>query len=212
VVPHAESRPGNGGANHYVPTSSELTAFHNAVYQSGPNAGRRADANNPLLRYVSGGFTGTTDEILQWAAYKWSISPDVLRAVAVIESNWNQQALGDRRDGVDASQYPQQSRIDSDSVYESLGITQVKWRADGSLNPGAEPLRWKSTAFNADYWGASARYYYDGLCNWCGSGYAAGQLWESIGAHFSPYPWRNQGQLDYIDRVKAVLAARGWPG
>jgi hypothetical protein len=82
----------------------------------------------------------------------------VLRAVAVIESNWNQQGVGDRRDGVDASQYPPLSRIDSDCVYESLGITQVKWRPDGSLNPGAEPLRWKPTAFNADFWGASVRY------------------------------------------------------
>jgi hypothetical protein len=211
VTPHPESVPANYAANHYMPTSPELTAFHNAVYQSGPDAGRRADAYNPLLKNVTGGFTGTTDEILQWAAYKWSMSPDVLRAVALIESNWNQQTQGDRRDGVDASQYPPQSRIDSDSVYESAGITQIKWRSDGSLNPGTEPLRWKSTAFNADYWGASVRYYYDGLCDWCGSGYAAGQLWESIGAHFDPSPWRNQGQLGYIDRVKGIIAARSWP-
>jgi hypothetical protein len=212
VTPRPENRPDNYAANHYMPTSSELSAFHNAVFGPGtPNAGHRADENNPLLKRVSGGFTGTTDEILQWAAYKWGFSPDVLRAVAIVESNWNQQAMGDRRDGVDASKYPAQSRIDSDSVYESLGITQVKWRADGSLNPGSEPLRWKSTAFNADLWGAIVRYYYDGLCKWCGSGYSAGQLWESIGAHFSPSPWRNAGQMNYIDKVKGVMAAQPWP-
>jgi hypothetical protein len=200
VVPRPESQPANSTANHYMPTPTELTAFHSA-----------ADKSNSLMKRVTGGFTGTTDEILQWAAYKWGISPDILRAVAVVESNWNQAAMGDRRDGVDASKYPAQSRIDSDSVYESLGIMQIKWRPDGSVNPGSEPLRWKSTAFNADIWGASVHYYYDGLCTWCGSGYSAGQLWESIGAHFQPTPWRNSGQMNYISRVQSVMAAAPWP-
>jgi hypothetical protein len=207
VVPRPENHPENFAANHYMPTPSELAAFHNATNGSG----RRADHDNPLLKRVTGGFTGSTDEILQWAAYKWGIEPDILRAVAIVESNWNQQTMGDRRDGVDASKYPPQSRIDSDSVYETLGIMQIKWRPDNSINPGSEPLRWKSTAFNADLWGAIVHYYYDGLCNWCGSGYSGGQLWESIGAHFSPTPWRNSGQMSYIDKVKGVMAAHPWP-
>jgi hypothetical protein len=210
VAPRAEIRPNNYTANHYLPTDSELSAFHNAVYGAGPNAGRRADAYNPLIKYVTGRFTGTTDEIIQWGAHKWGIPEDVLRAVAVNESSWRQDAMGDREDGVNASLYPAQSRIDSDSVYESLGITQVKWRGDGSMNPGTEPLRWKSTAFNVDYWGANVSYYYDGLCSWCKPGYTAGQAWESIGAHYEPSPWLNSGMLAYIDHVKATMAARPW--
>ena len=209
-MPRPENRPGNTLANHYLPTQSELYAFHNAVYGAGPNAGSRADAYNPLVKYVTGGFTGTTDEILQWGAHKWGIPADVLRAVAVNESHWRQDAMGDRRDGVDASRYPARSMIDSDSVYESLGLTQIKWRADGSLNPGTEPLRWKSTAFNVDYAGAFVRYYYDGYCTWCNPGYAAGQAWESIGAHYQPSPWRNAGMLAYITHVQEHLAARTW--
>ena len=178
VSPRAEVHSDNVTANHYVPTASELTAFHNAVYGAGPNAGRRADAYNPLLKYVSGGFTGTTDEIIQWAAHKWGIPEDVLRAVAVNETHWHQGAMGDRRDGVNASLYPAQSRIDSDSVYESLGLTQVKRRPDGSMNPGTEPLRWESTAFNVDYASAGIRYYFDGYCGWCNPGYAPGQAWS----------------------------------
>jgi hypothetical protein len=159
---------------------------------------------------VSGGFTGTTDEILQWGAEKWGIPEDVVRAVAVTESYWRQDGMGDRRDGVNASLYPAQSRIDSDSVYESLGITQIKWRPDGSLHPGTEPLRWKTTAFNVDYWGASIRYYYDGLCSWCSAGYGPGQAWESVGAWYSPNPWQNAGMLNYITTVKGHLANRTW--
>ena len=93
VTPRTEIRPANDAANHYVPTASELAAFHGA-------------ASNPLAQYVTGGFAGTTDEILQWGAHKWGIPEDILRAVAVQESWWRQAAMGDRRDGVDAVGYP----------------------------------------------------------------------------------------------------------
>ena len=43
-----------------------------------------------LLARVTGHHTGTTDEILQWAACKWGIADNVLRAVAVRESTWFQ--------------------------------------------------------------------------------------------------------------------------
>jgi hypothetical protein len=199
VTPRAEIRPANAGANHYVPSASELAAFHSA-----------AASFNPLQRYVSGGFTGTTDEILQWGAHKWGIPEEILRAVAVTESWWKQGGMGDRRDGVNAILYPAQSRIDADSVYETLGLMQVKWRPDGSLHPGTEPLRWKSTAFNVDYWGALVRYYYDGRCDWCGPGYGPGQAWESVGAHYSPSPWRNAGMLNYISTVRGHISNRTW--
>jgi hypothetical protein len=43
-----------------------------------------------LLRRVDGRFTGTTDEILQWAACKWGLPDNLLRADAVDESTWFQ--------------------------------------------------------------------------------------------------------------------------
>jgi hypothetical protein len=42
------------------------------------------------------------------------------------------------------------------------------------------------------------------------NGYTAGQDWMSIGAHFNPYPWNNQGQRDYIAKVQDSLAKRIW--
>ena len=38
-----------------------------------------------LLQRVTGHYTGRTDEIFQWAACKWGISDNVLRAIAVRE-------------------------------------------------------------------------------------------------------------------------------
>ena len=35
-------------------------------------------------------WVGTTDEIFQWAACKWGVPDDLLRAVAVRESTWHQ--------------------------------------------------------------------------------------------------------------------------
>jgi hypothetical protein len=43
-----------------------------------------------LLARVDGQFTGTTDEILQWAACKWGLPDDLIRADAVVESTWFQ--------------------------------------------------------------------------------------------------------------------------
>jgi len=41
-----------------------------------------------LLKRVDGRFTGTTDEILQWAACKWGLPDNVFRADAAEESTW----------------------------------------------------------------------------------------------------------------------------
>ncbi len=93
---------------------------------------------NPLTAHVTGGFSGTTDEILQWAAHKWGIPEDVIRAAAVTESNWNMSHLGDRRAVPDPSIYPAYSRVAGTSdVYESLGIC----RSSGIRTPTGAPSR-----------------------------------------------------------------------
>jgi hypothetical protein len=43
-----------------------------------------------LLPRVDGQFTGTTDEIFEWAACKWGIPDNVIRAAAYTESTWYQ--------------------------------------------------------------------------------------------------------------------------
>ncbi|MDQ4129739.1 MAG: hypothetical protein M3133_01905 [Actinomycetota bacterium] len=204
VRPAAENRPDNADENAYRPTAAELEAFRNA---RDVRYGRTMVDFNPLLAYVTGGFSGTTDEILQWAAHKWGIPEDIVRAAAINESNWNMSQLGDRRAVPDPSIYPAYSRVPgTNEVYESLGILQVKWNRD--THWGTEPLRWKSTAFNVDYWAATVRYYYDGHCYWCGPDYSAGNAWASVGAWYNPSPWNSS--TSYVDAVSAHLANRPW--
>ncbi len=87
-----EPRPGNARANARMPSR---TAVH-AAFAARPVAVERAYHprwDTWLLQRVTGHFTGTTDEILQWAACKWGLPDNVLRAVAARESTWFQSEV-----------------------------------------------------------------------------------------------------------------------
>ncbi|HUC27444.1 MAG TPA: hypothetical protein VMA73_32520, partial [Streptosporangiaceae bacterium] len=47
-----------------------------------------------LARRINGDFTGTTIDILRWAACKWGINQDIVFAQAAVESWWQQDTLG----------------------------------------------------------------------------------------------------------------------
>ena len=65
-VRHAgEIRPDNATANHPVPTGQQLADFRSA-------------SKEPYTSSVSGNFVGSTDEIIQWAAWKWGVDEDVI--------------------------------------------------------------------------------------------------------------------------------------
>jgi chitodextrinase len=213
VTPEPENRPANTAANQYMPTAAELQAFYAATDPQGQTPAQL----NPYAQFVTGHYTGTTDEIIQWAAWKWGIPADWLRAEYVKESRWNQSAVGDLATVTPAiyNEYPPQARVPStDEVYQSMGITGEKWIPDTSVGLGTEPLRWESTAFNIDYQAAAIRFYYDnpdGLRSaWGDSTYSPGNGWDSLGGWYEPYPWLNAGQLAYIADVQADLAARAW--
>jgi hypothetical protein len=140
---------------------------------------------------VTGNFVGSTDEIIQWAAWKWGVDEDVIRAVAVRESDWNQDMVGD--DGV------------------TFGLMQVKTQLAGGNSgwPGTFPLARDSTAFNADYDGRAFRSCYDGRETWLGGGYRSGDGWGCVGYWFSG-DWRDSGAEEYISSVKQFLADRDW--
>ncbi len=169
VTRKPETRPENVVANLYVPTTAELEAFRSSrnIY------GQTPEQWNPLFRYVTGrsGLNNpSTDDLVQWAARKWGIPAPWMRAVMVVESSWRQTHMGDRRTvPLDwYGRYPFQAQIlGTFDVFQSMGVMQIKWTPDGTASPGTEALRWKSTAFNLDYYGAKIRYYYDGLCDWC---------------------------------------------
>jgi hypothetical protein len=170
-----EPRPDNAAENRRMLTRRQRRYF-------------RAHSDMTYKDRVTGHFRGTTDEIIQWAAWKWGIDEDIMRAVAVNESWWNQSEVGDR--GV------------------SFGIFQVKTQLVGSGGwPGTHPLAKVSTAFNADYFGRALRSCYDGRETWLGGSYHSGDLWGCVGWWYSGN-W-NDAQ-DYVSRVKKWLAERAW--
>jgi hypothetical protein len=204
-----ETRPRNARRNARAPTRAELRAFRRAR----DSAGRTPSQYNPNFRYVTGGAAGhglrSTDDIIEWAAYKWGVPANLVRAQMFMESGWSMGYKGDRRDWAEpvAERYPDRAVIDSDSVWESLGIAQIRWRHTVPWNAGVEPLRWKSTGFAVDYSQALVRYYYDGYCDWCGSAYRAGNAAGAYRAYFSG-SW-TAGQ-DYASGVRRTARSKPW--
>lgn len=177
-----EPRPANTAANQRVPTAAELLTYRTQA----PDWTRCAGYPDR----VTGAFTGTTDEILQWAAWKWGLDADLLRAVAAIESWWNEGYVGDGG--------------------QSLGLMQIK----ASSFPGTAPLSGQATAFNLDVYGATIRSYYAGCATWLntvadGGRYAAGDLWGSVGAWYAGR-WHTDAAELYIARVMEAQANRVW--
>jgi hypothetical protein len=205
-------RPANARANAYVPTTAELKQFQSA---KDATTGQTAAQENHWLAYVTGrpGLRHpSTDDLIQWTAHKWGIPEDELRALVVFES-WEHQTWGGDLTQVPADwlkTYPRQAKEPGNLVWLSMGIAQIKWLPDGSVNVGTQRLRWESTAFNLDYLGATVRFYYDGDCRWCKGSYHAGDKWGSLSAWNTSKPWYNQKQRAYIASVKAALKRHDW--
>jgi hypothetical protein len=209
VIRSGENRPQNAQQNAKAPTETELQAFRKAR----DAAGRTPDEYNRNSARVTGAAAlyglRSTDDLIEWAAYKWGVPEDLVRGQMDVESGWSMLQKGDRRDWATpvAHLYPALAVIDADSVWESLGIAQIRWRHTVPWNPGVEPLRWQSTAFALDYSQAVIRYFFDGYCDWCGAGYAAG---DADGAYrmYVSGSW-NEGQW-YADAVRSKAASRPW--
>ena len=208
-----EVRPMNVQANNYYVTNADLRYFHMVRNTSG----QTANQFNHWNAYVDGRDrlkNPSTDDLIQWAAHKWGIPENWLRAQLAIESNWQMNLGGDLNQlpASWVSQYPASSRSvrGPNEVYESSGIAQIKWTPDNVVNPGTRYLRYRSTAFSLDYMGAEIRYYYDGDAIWLGHGYSAGNQWLSVGAWNSPAPWGNAQQQWYIGVVQQALHTHPW--
>jgi hypothetical protein len=203
---HARPYPENKGVNRRVNQTtghSVGTAFF---------AGDDARANGRIAPRVDGAFTGTTREILRWAACKWGVDEDLVLAQAAIESWWRQDTLGDwtgdasrcapgRGLGVDgrAGQCP-----------ESFGILQNRYPYEKAAWPGIGT----STAMNADLAYAIWRVCFEGYEGWLntvdrGKDYAPGDAWGCVGRWFSGR-WHVAAGDGYVSRVRGYLDQRIW--
>lgn len=174
-----EPRPENRKSNHRVPGRKLLRAW-------------RQRSDMPYKRFVNGRFKGTTDEIIQWAAHKWGINTDLMRAVATVETWWVNSFIGDEGD--------------------SFGLYQV--RRPYHCRGNCKIARY-FTAFNADYYGGIIRSYFDGTQTWLntvtgnGRRYRAGDIQGSLAAWYSGR-WWPEGVEVYLDAVKQRRAEKTW--
>ena len=200
-----EPRPANKTANMSVPTAAQIAAMQpwGAAMGMSPKA-------DTLRRQITGNFTGTTDEIIQWAACKWGFDPNILRADAVVESYWKQSQQGDYTS--DKQSCPPGS-WDGAGCFQSYGLFQIKWY----YFKDAFPMAQKNTAFNAEYVFGILRACFEGWTTYLNDGtplpgyskYHAGDIWGCLGRWYSGW-WYTRGAVVYFAKVKSALAAKTW--
>jgi hypothetical protein len=201
-----EIRPENRRYNHTTP--------RNLVMKRTDPTTRAYDPrwNRYILRRVSGQYTGTTDDIFQWAAAKWGVPDNVLRTVALMESNWEQSNSGDVV--MDPSECPPGYRVPCPVTFGIVGVKSTSW-------PGVYPWNKRSTAADVDMLGGWLRGCYEGWVWWLRDHgntsrgkYAAGDLWGCVGAWYSG-DWHDgkvgvpSGQ-DYIVRAQHFEEIAPW--
>ena len=202
VVPFAESKRMNA-------------AFNRVTGQPAGKIFPRADdpkANLTIAPRIDGVFTGTTQQILRWAACKWGIDEDLVLAQAAVESWWRQTNLGDWGPNPAACAPGHGIGVDGKAGMcpESYGILQNRYSLERSTWPAAE----RSTAMNADVAYAIWRACFEGYESWLNNverigEYAAGDEWGCIGRWFAGR-WHTPAAETYIAKVKQYITERIW--
>lgn len=192
-----EPRPDNHTPNRTTP---DVETVH-ASFAARPRAvagGYDDRWDSWLLQRVTGAHTGTTDENIQWAACKWGIADNLLRAIAVRESAWFQYQVypsgrcvaqvgcGDMttgdvpghrlfctavsRHGYDYRQdYPAGVCPKTYSIVGVMSWHDPRWGPMPENQNGTFPFNRDSTAFALDYLGAFLRGCQEGWLHWLGN-------------------------------------------
>lgn len=196
-----EPRPGN---TRYNRTMAIQLKVHRVVV-----AAKAYDPrwNRYVLARITGRFTGTTDEIFQWAAAKWGLPDNLLRAIAYMESDWRQSNFGDYVN--DAGECPPgYQKLPCPVTFGIVGTKSTSW-------PGIFPWNRDSTAAAVDVLGGWLRGCYEGWVWWLRDHgnrsrgtYGASDIWGCVGAWFSG-SWHD-GPVDGPGGEHYLLRARHW--
>jgi hypothetical protein len=204
-----EPRSQNTAANNTTPPAGYVTLGYSGMVN-----------HSQLFGRVTGNFTGTTDEIIQWAAAKWGLPDELIRAEAVDESSWYQDhkdASGNPISGQGYGDFGSCGGSPPAAGYStagpaSFGLMQTKWCTlkDASASGyGGWPYTETSTAYNLDLYAAVIRGCYQGWDTWLGNGYTAGDLWGCVGRWFAG-AWHTTDADAYISRVQSFEATKPW--
>jgi hypothetical protein len=228
ATPTGYPQPDSGCASQVRPMSelrSDNTTANNTTPSGTVSWGTGLDSLTlwPADRSrVTGQYTGTTDDIFQWAACKWGHDEDLLRAVAAQESWWHESEIGDKCGG------------DGSNGVGSYGIMQIKnLNCSGGMDNGGWPDTQNETALNVDFYGAYIRacvdgafqgWLYDGTSvandissheSWNDSTPITGDpgqdyvLWGCVGNWYSG-GWWDSGAQSYISPVQGYFTNKPW--
>ncbi|MDT4979426.1 MAG: hypothetical protein QOG07_1305 [Pseudonocardiales bacterium] len=234
-----EPRPDNGVPNHVMPDAG---AVHRALAARPVATGGAADPrwDSWLLQRVDGRFTGTTDEIFQWAACKWGLPDDLLRAIAVRESTWYEYeiypsgrpilnwGMGDMMPagtsgasvyckGIAAYGRDFQRDFGTNICPRTFSIAGVmSWEAPSwgqmpANQNGTFPFTVRSTAFALDYLASQLRGCFNGWEYWLkDSGSYAAGDLWGCVGAWYSGDWLSSDANGYISRVRTELANFTW--
>ena len=159
---HSPDSPGDGitsPVNQTKPNASQLAYYASDGYRSSV-----MDPPYTWMKMVDGQYTGTTEMIIRWAACKWGMDEDMIRAQATTEHGtwiqWN--AGGDKRHSINQCQAGNNldhnstnlwGYLISNSCYQSWSLWQTKvvYSTPDSGAWTTWPAINESTAFAADY-------------------------------------------------------------
>lgn len=202
-----EPRPANARYDHTIPAGLRL--------RHGNAAAHAYDTrwNKYILARITGNFRGTTDEIFQWAAAKWGLPDNMLRAIAYMESDWHQSNFGDFVHDR-AACLPGYQSLPCPVTFGIVGTKSTSW-------PGIYPWNRKSTAAAVDALGGWLRGCYEGWVWWLRDHgnrsrgvYRAGDIWGCVGAWYSGNwhdgPAGGKGGQNYSVRAQYWCRIRPW--
>jgi hypothetical protein len=206
VRPAPEVRWGNQRPNRFGIVPNQTRGVAGAWVDTDPSKA-------PFTARVDGNFVGTTDEIIQWAACKWGVDEDYVRAQIVTESYWDQvRSLGDW--GTNAANCEPRFPLGTDGragqCPESFGLGQTRY----PFMRRAFPYAYDSSAYNLDVTYAIWRACYEGTETWLntverGRQYAAGDMLGCMGRWFAGR-WYTQPAVSYMNTVQGHVNGRTW--
>lgn len=181
-------------------------------HRIGPDIFAEDRADTLIATRVDGAFTGSTKDILRWAACKWGVDEDLVFAQAAVESWWQQTVYGDYTSDPKLCAPGHGLGVDGrpGECPESFGILQDRHPFQKSAWPGVA----RSTAMNADLAYAIWRGCFEGYERWLndeerGRAYGPGDQWGCVGRWFSGR-WHTADSEDYTAKVEDYLGRRIW--
>lgn len=160
----AETVPANAAANAAVPTLTRLQAFwaqpNGDVQGQGWTFLPNSDWRNVRGDFAHYNANPSTDMLIRWAACKWGVDENALRAQAWEESTWNQARHGDYGTGTayceaDGGLFTALYRPATNDCYASHSIIQMRLVPNGFWTMYPQVIN--STGFALDAMGAMLR-------------------------------------------------------